>query len=51
MIIDTHAHFTRQIMLKALASEIDRFQNIQLLEEDGKSGWFLWGRLQPAPCL
>ncbi len=36
MIIDTHAHFTPQIMLKALASKIDRFQNIELLEEDGK---------------
>ena len=36
MIVDTHAHFTPQILLKALAIEIDRFPNIDLLEEDGK---------------
>ena len=35
MIIDTHAHFTPQIMLDASASNIDRFPNIQLKEENG----------------
>ncbi|MBB53257.1 MAG: hypothetical protein CMF67_02675 [Magnetovibrio sp.] len=36
MIIDIHAHFKPQIMLKVLASQIDRFPNIDLMEDDGK---------------
>ena len=36
MIIDIDAHFTPQIMLKVLASQIDRFPNIDLMEDDGE---------------
>jgi len=49
MIIDTHAHFTPQIMLKALASKIDRFQNIELLEEDGKYRLAFMGQVPTRP--
>ena len=49
MIIDTHAHFTPQIMLKALASKIDRFQNIELLEEDGKYRLAFMGQAPTRP--
>lgn len=36
MIIDTHAHFTPQAVLRALGQQLDRFPNVDLLEEDGK---------------
>ena len=39
MISDIDAHFTPQIMFKVLASKINRFPNIDLMEEDGKSCW------------
>jgi len=49
MIIDTHAHFTPQILLKALASKIGRFPNIQLLEEDGKYRLAFMGQAPTRP--
>jgi aminocarboxymuconate-semialdehyde decarboxylase len=36
VIIDTHAHYTPQSMLAALKTQVDRFPNIELLEDDGK---------------
>ena len=36
MIIDTHAHFTPQILLSALKAKMDQFPSIELLEEDDK---------------
>ena len=34
MIIDTHAHFTPQAMLDALAKEVGRFPSVELLTDD-----------------
>jgi len=49
MIIDTHAHFTPQSLLTALKSEIGRFPNVELLEEDGKFRLAFMGQAPTRP--
>jgi len=49
MIIDTHAHFTPQTLLTALKSEIGRFPNVELLEEDGKFRLSFMGQAPTRP--
>ena len=49
MIIDIDAHFTPQIMLKVLASQINRFPNIDLMEEDGKHRLAFMGQVPTRP--
>ena len=51
MIIGSHVHFTPQIMLKAMTFKIDRFQIIQLLEDDGKCRLAFMGQASTSPLL
>ena len=49
MISDIDAHFTPQIMFKVLASQINRFPNIDLMEEDGKYRLAFMGQVPTRP--
>ena len=49
MIIDTHAHFTPDILLKAFATKGHLFPNIELLEEEGKFRLSFMGKSPTRP--
>ncbi|MEK9723524.1 MAG: hypothetical protein VW405_08570, partial [Rhodospirillaceae bacterium] len=49
MIIDTHAHFTPQNLLKALVAEGGRFPNVELLEADGNYRLAFMGQTPTRP--
>ena len=49
MIIDTHAHFTPQSVLTALKANLDKFPNVELLEEDGKFRLAFMGQAPTRP--
>jgi len=49
MIIDTHAHFTPQIMLTSLKSKADAFPNVELLHQDDSYQLIFAGRSPTRP--
>ena len=49
MIIDTHAHFTPQIMLTSLKSKADAFPNVELLHQDDSYQLVFAGRSPTRP--